>query len=50
MNVSVLVTVLCIFICGKAVTFIPQDRRAEMVRANKERIMAAEKQDAASSG
>lgn len=34
----------------KLETLRERDRRAEMVRANKERIMAAEKQDAASSG
>ncbi|MPC43329.1 Stathmin-1-A [Portunus trituberculatus] len=37
-------------ILKKLETLREHDRRAEMVRANKERIMAAEKQDAASSG
>lgn len=49
MNASVLV--MFVSVCERSLTLLPlQDRRAEMVRANKERIMAAEKQDAASSG
>lgn len=49
MSASVLVVFVRVRVCSLTLSPL-QDRRAEMVRANKERIMAAEKQDAASSG